>query len=102
MFDDPALVEHEDVVGTGNGREAVGHDDGDRSGTGGEIPRADQVALEDGLFAGRVQGCGRLVEHEQQRLGPHRRAGKCGALPLAFGEFNTVEPASELSVQPVG
>lgn len=81
-LDDPAAVEHQDEVGVGDGREPVRHHHGDRAGGCGEGAGARHVPLEDRLLAERVQRGGGLVEHEQERVGAHGRAGQCRPLPL--------------------
>src|SRR5690606_35572178 len=78
-LDDAALIEDENLVGVGDGRQAVGNDEGRASAT-----KRIESAL-DLAFRLRVERAGRLVEDQNRRLlqdGPRDR----NALALAAGQ----------------
>ena len=77
--DDPAAIEHRDPVGQLQRRAAVGDQ---QRGAVGHHPPQRRVDL--GLDA-RVDGRGRVVEHEHPRVG-QQRAGQRDALPLPAGQ----------------
>ena len=79
LLHDPAGVHHEDLVAVDHGAKPVADQD--------DRPLALERAqrLGDQLLVMRVQGAGRLVEHEERRLG-QQRPGDGEALPLAAGE----------------
>ena len=81
LLDDPAVVEHDDVPGAPDRREAVG--DHDRRAAGQQPAQA----LLDPALGVDVDVRGRLVEHEDPRVGD-QRAGEGDELALAGRELD--------------
>ena len=78
-LDDPAVVEHDDLVGVADRREPV-RDRDRRAALGEPVER-----LLDGALGLRVEGARRLVEHEHGRVAQDRARDR-DALLLAAGE----------------
>ncbi len=102
-LDDPSVVEDNDEVGHADGGEPVRHQQGDRSGVGGDASRLGRVALKEGVFGGCVKRGSGLVQNEQEGVGAHHRAAETERLPLTAGEFGAVaELLAQLGVETVG
>ena len=98
---DPAVLDDDDQVGHSDGGEAVGHQDGDRSGRGGELLRGPAVLGVDRVLGLRVEGRRRFVEQHEQRTGSHEGPGEGQTLPLPAGEADTAgELGAQLGVEP--
>jgi len=91
VFDDAAVLDHDDLVGHAHGREAVRDQDHDA------ILRQGPEVLEDRGFGLGIHRGGRLIQHEDIGLGAHERTREGDLLPLAARQFATiVEPLAEL------
>ena len=77
-LDHPAPVEHDDLVAVADRRQAVGDDD---AGQAAPSDRLEHFELGD-----RIERAGRLIEHEQRRIGGER-LGQLQPLPLAAREI---------------
>ena len=75
-FDDPTAPNDQDLVGVDDRRKTVGDHQGRSAG-----PHLAQGGLDGGL-RGTVKRAGRLVEHQQSRIG-QQRARQTHPLPLA-------------------
>src|SRR5208337_2723104 len=79
-LDDAACLDHQDLVGAADGREAVSDDE-----RGASTHQVGKAALDDGLRLG-VETGGRLVENEDAGIGQDG-AGDGEALALAAAEL---------------
>ena len=79
-FDDAAVIEHEDLVGIDDGRQAV------RDDQGGAFARDLLEFGLDDLLGARIQRAGRFVEHEDRGI-LEQRARDRDALLLAAGQL---------------
>ena len=93
LLDEPARIEHQHQVGGLGGREAVGHADR------GAAPRRAQQRARQRPLGLRVDGAGRLVEHEQPGLAELRA---CERDQLALADRQALAPLADLGVETVG
>src|ERR1700689_1187078 len=91
LFDDPAAIEHGDLIGHAYRGKAVRYQDGDA------IARQRAEMFEYLRLGARIHGRGRLIEYQNICVSSHERARQRDLLPLAAGPFLAVlEPFAEL------
>ena len=101
-FGDRSSVEDDHEVGSGDGGEAVGDQEGDGAASSCLACGCD-VALEEAVFCGGVECGGGFVEDEQEWFWAHHAARDREALPLPAGQVDAGGPgAAELGVQALG
>src|SRR6185437_6596379 len=98
-----ARFQVDDQVGHAHGREPVRDKQRDRARGGRVRGRRLGVAVEERLLSVRVEGGGRLVEHDEERVGRAHRAAERELLPLAAGYVLAAGVrAADEGRQPVG
>jgi hypothetical protein len=104
LLDDAPTGQHEDPVGEPHGRHPVRDEDRDSTDGRRDLSRGRLVRVDEPLLGQGVEGCGGLVEHEQERVGAHEGAREPDGLPLAARQVLAVgvpEPEHALKSEAV-
>ncbi len=100
-LDDVRAVEHDDLVGHTDRREAVRDEDRDAAVVA-RLARRGREALEQCVLGLRVERGGGLVEHAEQRRVAHEPTSERELLPLPDRQLDAVVPGrSQLGLEPV-